>query len=49
MSGSVEGGGIYRETRTVVTEPASPSAAPAGSSTMPAPAPAPSGGMPSRY
>lgn len=49
MSGSVEGGGIYRETRTIVTEPVAPSTAPAGSSTMPAPPPAPSGSMPSRY
>lgn len=29
-SGSVGGGGVYRETRTIVTEPASPSTAPAG-------------------
>ncbi|HWT72639.1 MAG TPA: hypothetical protein VN361_10675 [Oxalicibacterium sp.] len=49
MSGSVEGGGIYRETRTIVTEPSSTSTAPAGNSTMPAPPPPPSGGMPSRY
>jgi hypothetical protein len=45
-SGSVGGGGVYRETRTIVTEPSSPSTAPAGSTMPSAP---PSGGMPSRY
>jgi hypothetical protein len=47
-SGSVEGGGIYRETRTIVTEPSPGTTPPAGNSDMPAPPP-PSGSMPSRY
>lgn len=50
-SGSVGGGGIYRETTTIVTEPAPPPPAPAGNSgmPMPPPPPPPAGSMPNRY
>lgn len=50
VSGSVGEGGIFRETRTVVTEPSSSSTAPAGSTTpTPSSPPSAPGSMPSRY